>query len=264
MGACAAMCMCVDMPTCMCSIVRVCVCATVYVYVYAYVRLRNLQERIETGPAQILANAAGRELDVRAAVGAEDEVRGACPGDHRIHLPRREIVSHVADLLLDMRRAVGFQNVPDHGVPPLRIYADADAWVCADARLSVCVCMPKRLRAHPHPPMVSVSGRGVLRDLAGSVGDLAGRRLLGCRGRGGLPGDGGDGGRGPLRPHPAVDLGHLLHVDDIPIEIYRRDLAGIGLLQVLDDRVLREEVVARQAPVAVVCWKRTGSAPSSV
>lgn len=152
MGACAAMCMCVDMPTCMCSIVRVCVCATVYVYVYAYVRLRNLQERIETGPAQILANAAGRELDVRAAVGAEDEVRGACPGDHRIHLPRREIVSHVADLLLDMRRAVGFQNVPDHGVPPLRIYADADAWVCADARLSVCVCMPKRLRAHPHPP----------------------------------------------------------------------------------------------------------------
>lgn len=30
-----------------------------------------------------------------------------------------------------------------------------------------------------------------------------------------------------------------------------RDLAGIGLLQVLDDRVLREEVVARQAPVAV-------------
>ena len=80
MGACAAMCMCVDMPTCMCSIVRVCVCATAYVCVYAYVRLRNLQERIETGPAQILANAAGCELDVRAAVGAEDEVRGACPG----------------------------------------------------------------------------------------------------------------------------------------------------------------------------------------
>lgn len=80
MGACAAMCMCVDMPTCMCSIVRVCVCATAYVCVYAYVRLRNLQERIETGPAQILANAAGRELDVRAALGAEDEVRGACPG----------------------------------------------------------------------------------------------------------------------------------------------------------------------------------------
>ena len=98
MGACAAMCMCVDMPTCMCSIVRVYVCATAYVYVYAYVRLRNLQERIETGPAQILANAAGCELDVRAAVGAEDEVRGACPGDHHIHLPRREIVSHVADL----------------------------------------------------------------------------------------------------------------------------------------------------------------------
>ena len=82
MGACAAMCMCVDMPTCMCSIVRVCVCATAYVCVYAYVRLRNLQERIETGPAQILANAAGRELDVRAAVGAEDEVRttiSTCP-----------------------------------------------------------------------------------------------------------------------------------------------------------------------------------------
>lgn len=158
MGACAAMCMCVDMPTCMCSIVRVCVCATAYVCVYAYVRLRNLQERIETGPAQILANAAGRELDVRAAVGAEDEVRGACPGDHRIHLPRREIVSHVADLLLDMRRAVGFQNVPDHGVPPLRIYADADAWVCADARLSVCVCMPKRLRTHPHPPWYQCRG----------------------------------------------------------------------------------------------------------
>ena len=89
-------------------------------------------------------------LDVRAAVGAEDEVRGACPGDHRIHLPRREIVSHVADLLLDMRRAVGFQNVPDHGVPPLRIYADA--------RLSVCVCMPKRLRAHPHPPWYQCRG----------------------------------------------------------------------------------------------------------
>lgn len=158
MGACAAMCMCVDMPTCMCSIVRVCVCATAYVCVYAYARLRNLQERIETGPAQILANAAGRELDVRAGVGAEDEVRGACPGDHRIHLPRREIVSHVADLLLDMRRAVGFQNVPDHGVPPLRIYADADAWVCADARLSVCVCMPKRLRAHPHPPWYQCRG----------------------------------------------------------------------------------------------------------
>ena len=67
MGACAAMCMCVDMPTCMCSIVRVCVCATAYVCVYAYVRLRNLQERIETGPAQILANAAVRELDVQAA-----------------------------------------------------------------------------------------------------------------------------------------------------------------------------------------------------
>lgn len=47
--------------------------------VYAYAQLRNLQERIETGPAQILANAAGRELDVRAAVGAEDEVCGACP-----------------------------------------------------------------------------------------------------------------------------------------------------------------------------------------
>ena len=68
MGACAAMCMCVDMPTCMCSIVRVCVCATAYVCVYAYVRLRNLQERIETRPAQILANAASRELGVRAAV----------------------------------------------------------------------------------------------------------------------------------------------------------------------------------------------------
>ena len=31
----------------------------------ADVRSRNLQERVETGPAQILANAAGRELDVR-------------------------------------------------------------------------------------------------------------------------------------------------------------------------------------------------------
>ena len=144
MGACAAMCMCVDMPTCMCSIVRVCVCATAYVYVYAYVRLRNLQERIETRPTEILTNVAGRELDALAAVGTEDEVRGARRGDHRLHLPRREVVPHVADLLLDMRRAVGFQNVPDHGVPPLRI--------CADARLSVCVCMPKRLRAHPHPP----------------------------------------------------------------------------------------------------------------
>lgn len=152
MGACAAMCMCVDMPTCMCSIVRVYVCATAYVYVYAYVRLRNLQERIETRPTEILTNVAGRELDALVAVGTEDEVRGARRGDHRLHLSRREVVSHVADLLLDMRRAVGFQNVPDHGVPPLRIYADADAWVCADARLSVCVCMPKRLRAHPHPP----------------------------------------------------------------------------------------------------------------
>lgn len=152
MGACAAMCMCVDMPTCMCSIVRVYVCATAYVYVYAYVRLRNLQERIETRPTEILTNVAGRELDALVAVGTEDEVRRARRGDHRLHLSRREVVSHVADLLLDMRRAVGFQNVPDHGVPPLRIYADADAWVCADARLSVCVCMPKRLRAHPHPP----------------------------------------------------------------------------------------------------------------
>lgn len=97
----------------------------------------------------------GRQL----AVDAEDEVRGARPGNHRIHLPRREIVSHVADLLLDMHRAVGFQNVPDHGVPPLRIYADADVWVCADARLSVCVCMPKRLRAHPHPHGISVGAR---------------------------------------------------------------------------------------------------------
>lgn len=158
MGACADMCMCVDMPTCMRSIVRVCVCATAYMCVYAYARLRNLQERIETGPAQTLANAAGRELNARAAVGAEDEVRGARPGNHRIHLPRREIVSHVADLLLDMHRAVGFQNVPDHGVPPLRIYADADVWVCADARLSVCVCMPKRLRAHPHPPWYQCRG----------------------------------------------------------------------------------------------------------
>ena len=144
MGACAAMCMCVDMPTCMCSIVRVYVCATAYVYVYAYVRLRNLQERIETRPTEILTNVAGRELDALAAVGTEDEVRGARRGDHRLHLSRREVVPHVADLLLDMHRAVGLQNVPDHGVPPLRIYADA--------RLSVCVCMPKRLRAHPHPP----------------------------------------------------------------------------------------------------------------
>ena len=158
MGACAAMCMCVDMPTCMCSIVRVCVCATAYVCVYAYVRLRNLQERIETRPAQILANVADRELDALAAVGAEDEVRGARRGDHRLHLSRREVVPHVADLLLDMRRAVGFQNVPDHGVPPLRIYADADVWICADARLSVCVCMPKRLRAHPHPPWYQCRG----------------------------------------------------------------------------------------------------------
>ena len=158
MGACAAMCMCVDMPTCMCSIVRVCVCATAYVCVYAYVRLRNLQERIETGPAQILANAAGRELDVLAAVGAEDEVRGTCTRDHRLHLPCREIVSHVGDLLLDVHRAVGLQNVPDHGMPPLRIYADADVWVCADAQLSVCVCMPKRLRAHPHPPWYQCRG----------------------------------------------------------------------------------------------------------
>ena len=158
MGACAAMCMCVDMPTCMCSIVRVCVCATAYVYVYAYVRLRNLQERIETRPTEILTNVAGRELDALAAVGTEDEVRGARRGDHRLHLPRREVVPHVADLLLDMRRAVGFQNVPDHGVPPLRIYADADVWICADARLSVCVCMPKRLRAHPHPPWYQCRG----------------------------------------------------------------------------------------------------------
>lgn len=44
------------MPVRMCSVVHVCVCATAYVCVYAYVRLRNLQERIETGPAQILAN----------------------------------------------------------------------------------------------------------------------------------------------------------------------------------------------------------------
>lgn len=158
MGACAAMCMCVDMPTCMCSIVRVCVCATVYVYVYAYVRLRNLQERIETRPTEILTNVAGRKLDALVAVGTEDEVRGARRGDHRLHLSRREVVPHVADLLLDMRRAVGFQNVPDHGVPPLRIYADADVWICADARLSVCVCMPKRLRAHPHPPWYQCRG----------------------------------------------------------------------------------------------------------
>ena len=142
--------------------------------VYAYARLRNLQERIETGPAQTLANAAGRELDVRAAVGAEDEVRGARPGNHRIHLPRREIVSHVADLLLDMHRAVGFQNVPDHGVPPLRIYADADVWVCADARLSVCVCMPKRLRAHPHPPWYQCRGAESFETLLAASATLPG------------------------------------------------------------------------------------------
>lgn len=46
----------------------------------ADVRSRNLQERVETGPAQTLANVAGRELDVLAAVGAEDEVRGTAPG----------------------------------------------------------------------------------------------------------------------------------------------------------------------------------------
>lgn len=140
MGACAAMCMCVDMPTCMCSIVRVYVCATAYVYVYAYVRLRNLQERIETGPAQILANAAGRELDALVAVGTEDEVRGARRGDHRLHLSRR------------------FKTFPIMARPLLRIYADADVWICADARLSVCVCMPKRLRAHPHPPWYQCRG----------------------------------------------------------------------------------------------------------
>ena len=93
-----------------------------------------------------------------AAVGAEDEVRGTCTRDHRLHLPCREIVSHVGDLLLDVHRAVGLQNVPDHGMPPLRIYADADVWVCADAQLSVCVCMPKRLRAHPHPPWYQCRG----------------------------------------------------------------------------------------------------------
>lgn len=118
MGACAAMCMCVDMPTCMCSIVRVYVCATAYVYVYAYVRLRNLQERIETRPTEILTNVAGRELDALAAVGTEDEVRGARRGDHRLHLSRREVVPHVADLLLDMHRAVGLQDVSNHGTSP--------------------------------------------------------------------------------------------------------------------------------------------------
>ena len=118
MGACAAMCMCVDMPTCMCSIVRVYVCATAYVCVYAYVRLRNLQERIETRPTEILTNVAGRELDALAAVGTEDEVRGARRGDHRLHLSRREVVPHVADLLLDMHRAVGLQDVSNHGTSP--------------------------------------------------------------------------------------------------------------------------------------------------
>ena len=158
MGACAAMCMCVDMPTCMCSIVRVYVCATAYVCVYAYVRLRNLQERIETRPTEILTNVAGRELDALAAVGTEDEVRGARRGDHRLHLSRREVVPHVADLLLDMHRAVGLQDVSNMARPLLRIYADADVWICADARLSVCVCMPKRLRAHPHPPWYQCRG----------------------------------------------------------------------------------------------------------
>ena len=145
MGACAAMCMCVDMPTCMCSIVRVCVCATAYVCVYAYVRLRNLQERIETGPAQILANAAGRELDALVAVGAEDEVRGACPGDHRIHLPRREVVSHVADLLLDMHRAVGLQDVSNHGTSPF-------THICGCGCMGMCGCAVERLRVYAKAP----------------------------------------------------------------------------------------------------------------
>ncbi len=46
----------------------------------AYVRLRNLQERVETGPAQILANAAGRKLDALVAVGTEDEFVAPAPG----------------------------------------------------------------------------------------------------------------------------------------------------------------------------------------
>lgn len=174
MGACAAMCMCVDMPTCMCSIVRVYVCATAYVYVYAYVRLRNLQERIETRPTEILTNVAGRELDALVAVGTEDEVRGARRGDHRLHLSRREVVPHVADLLLDMHRAVGLQDVSNHGTSPF-------THICGCGCVDMCGCAVERLRVYAKvpagasaPTMVSVSGSRVLRGLAGRGGDLAG------------------------------------------------------------------------------------------
>lgn len=52
----------------------------------------------------------------------------------------------------------GFKTFPIMARPLLRIYADADVWICADARLSVCVCIPKRLRAHPHPPWYQCRG----------------------------------------------------------------------------------------------------------
>lgn len=158
MGACAAMCMCVDMPTCMCSIVRVCVCATAYVYVYAYARLRNLQERIETGPAQTLANVAGRELDALAAVGTEDEVRGARRGTTVSTCPVVRSYRMLPTCCSICTVPSGFKTFPIMARPLLRIYADADVWICADARLSVCVCMPKRLRAHPHPPWYQCRG----------------------------------------------------------------------------------------------------------
>lgn len=88
---------------------------------------------------------AGRELDVLAAVGTEDEVRGPASGDHRLHLLRREIVSHVADLLLDAHRAVGLQDVPDHGVPPI-------THICGCEYVSMCGCAVERLRVYAKAP----------------------------------------------------------------------------------------------------------------
>ena len=90
--------------------------------------------------------------------------------------------------------------------------------------MGMCGCAVERLRVYAKapagasaPPMVSVPGRGVLRDLAGSVGDLAGRGFSAAEDAAAFWATAAMEAGGPLRPHPAVGLGHLLHVDDIPM-----------------------------------------------
>ena len=230
------------------------------VYVYAYMGLRNLQERIETWPTEILTNVAGRS-SMRVA-GRRHRRRGSWPAAGP---PSPPVPSWRSYRMLPT--CCSICTVPSAS-RRFQSWHVPFTHICGCGCVDMCGCAVERLCVYARAPagasaptMVSVSGEL-------SPSRPRGPRRRPCRGgiprppegREDLPGAGGDGGQGP-GPHLAVALGHLLHVDDSRIEGIPARLRRYRRNQSLDDRVLGEEVCRSPEQPPPVCWKRTGSEP---